>query len=183
MTPRTTISIKANSYASRIKLHVLWIFLSALASSCSFDKNRGAIEYICSTKEVSETEILPAIEQSLKKLSSGIENKDAKEIFSIMADQDKSIYIRDGKLSHGVKASIKEYQSYFDSHPEHQRKFYFKEKDFQVVNSNTVFFNGIGVIETIIDGDKKQEDWKIAYSILWLNSSEGWKASSMHISW
>lgn len=123
--------------------------------------------------------IVADINKSLNPLIDGIVSSNAAKIFSIFSTNSNTVYIRDGHMYPKVEEAEKQYANWFKNSTE-KKKFYFKTQNLEIINDSTALFTAIGVLEEL---NTDKDPWKIAYTIMWINEENGWKAIHMHTSW
>ncbi len=140
-------------------------------------------ELVNENRILNEQQILRDIEEPLSRLVAGIVERDALLIFSIFSDPEKARYVRDGAIYESISSAEKSYAIKFGTQDRSiKRTFEFQDKEYDIINPNTVLFTGIGVLED--EGlSNKTNPWVIAYTIVWVKGPDGWKAINMHISW
>lgn len=166
---------------SIIKSLLLISFAMVVSCNNSYKKVE-VINYRPADTLINEIEIINEIEKSLNLLDSGITYQDADLIFSIFGDNPDAKYVRDGHIYEDWNDARKEYAKWFNykGAKDIKKDFIFRSKQFDIINPNTVLFTGLGSIYTLPD---TKNSWDIAYTILWINTVEGWQAANMHISW
>lgn len=165
----------------KVSIQVCLIMASTVFMLSCQKSNKLIINNYALNEVIDEEKIINDVEKSLSALSDGVMEKDAEKIFSIFKDKKESLYIREGSIYPSVSKAEKNYADAFKySNDSIQRNFVFTHKNFDILNSNTVLLTAIGEISKENTDDAP---WVIAYTILWINTEEGWKAVNMHISW
>lgn len=152
--------------------------LSLLVLSCN---SRTTIQTSsCSEvqKQEDKASIIAGVDEQLALLAKGIAENNAELIFGIFSKTNETTYAREGFIYEQVSDAERQYAKGF-KHSNGKRKFEFTKKQFDILNSGTVFFTGIGALASGKDGTER----KIAYTLLWVLEPVGWRATNMHISW
>lgn len=132
---------------------------------------------------VNEEQIIHDVEEPLSRLVTGIIERDAQSIFSIFSDPVKARYVRDGAIYDDIDSAEKIYARGFERQDHSiERIFEFQSKEYDIITPTTVLFTGIAVSK-LEESNPENRQRVIAYTILWMLESDGWKAINMHISW
>jgi len=162
---------------------VLLVALPVVLFLCNSHGQTPTVRSYVEDGLVNEEQIIRDIEVPLSNMATGIIERDAELIFSIFSDPVKARYIRNGAIYDTISSAEEIYARRFAKQDQSvTRLFEFKSKEFDIISPGTVLFTGIGVLDS--EGStSEQEPQVIAYTIVWILESDGWKAINMHISW
>jgi len=128
-------------------------------------------------------EIINEIKTQWEYSSTGIEQHNAEQGFSVFSKEKGTKYVRNGYLYPSIDTARDQYASWFNSPDAVKQKISCDPVIYDIFDRNIVLQTAIGYIEKVEKVDPDEKPWIIAYTLLWRKENDGWKLFHMHNSW
>lgn len=128
-------------------------------------------------------EIISEINIQWEYSSTGIEQHNAEQAFSVFSKEEGTKYVRNGYLYPNIKTAKDQYAAWFSSPDAVKQKIACDPVIYDILDRNTVLQTAIGYIEKVEKTDPDEKPWIIAYTLLWRKEKDEWKLFHMHNSW
>jgi hypothetical protein len=114
--------------------------------------------------------------------SKGMENLDVEPMFSYLSESPETKVITYGYLNTDIQAMKQQFKEWFESPAAFRQKSTCDPVYYDFINDKAVLMTAICSFEIIGDTSSISQPTIRAYTVLWINESEDWKAINMHIS-
>lgn len=142
----------------------------------------------CSTKSVQEvtseqkSAIIKEISSLWESSSKGFEDLNVEPLFSYFSESKDAKVITYGTLHTDLTALKKQFAEWFESPNAIRRKAISDPVYFDFINEKAVLMTAIVSFQVLNDTSSIKQINKAAYTLLWVQEPEGWKALNMHAS-
>ena len=111
----------------------------------------------------------------------GLEQKNAKKLYSVYSSNDRTKYLREIHLYASIEEAEKQYADWFRISNPRNLKLSFSPIIYDVLSPDFVLITAIGTL-VYLDSVDKEIETIIGYTILWQKEEEGWKIINIHTS-